>query len=361
MRLTRLVCKDFRCIEHAELHPSPGVNVIRGDNAQGKTTLLEAVLYLVTSKSHRTNQENELVRAGGEGFQLRCDVQRDDRTVSLEAYYWRGAKRVKVNGVAQTRISDILGRVNVVFFSPEDVELVRGPGSARRRFLDMELSQLSAVYLQALQNYRQILRQRNELLRKPRVDSALLEVWDEQMVAQGDVLRAERRAFVEELGGHAAEAHRVIAGGEELDVRYDPDLPPDADFAEVLLSARTSDLKQGVTTRGPHRDDLVIMIGGRRARLYGSQGQQRTAALALKLAELELVRGRVGENPILMLDDVLSELDEKRSRQLFTAIPDSVQCLVTTTDLTTRAGLFGPQSKTIHIREGRLEYAHAEG
>lgn len=355
MHLVRLKAEGFRCLNEIDYTPSPGLNVIRGDNAQGKTSLLEALLFAATSKSHRTTQESDLVQHGQEGFQVRAEVQRSGRDVVLESNYWRGAKRFKVNGVAQTRVSDILGKVNLVFFSPEDVDLVRGAASQRRRFLDMELSQLNPGYLNALQQYRQLLRQRNETLRKPDPDAALLDVWDEQLAAQGEALMKDRAAFVDALGEHAAAAYRQVAEDEPLKVTYKPDIREPGSLAATLKASRRSDLKQAVTSRGPHRDDLEFAIAGRPARHFGSQGQQRSTALALKLAEVELVHERAREYPVLMLDDVLSELDTRRSTRLFEAIPEGVQCLVTTTDLTDRQGLFGEDCSYSCIRSGRLE------
>jgi DNA replication and repair protein RecF len=353
MQLLRLTCAGFRCLADLDYRPAPGINVIQGDNAQGKTSLLEAVLFLTTSKSHRTTQESELVRQGEEAFRLHGEARRAQGEVVLDANWWRGAKRFRVNGVAQTRVSDILGKVNVVFFSPEDVDIVRGSATVRRRFLDMELSQLQPRYLRALQQYRQVLRQRNELVRKPRLDATLLDVWDEQLAREGEVLRSERGRFVESLTTLAAEAYQAVAPGEPLTVAYDPNVRGPLD--EALAASRDADRRNGLTTRGPHRDDLAIRIAGRPARQYGSQGQQRTAALALKLAELELIRREAGEYPILMLDDVLSELDENRSRRLFEALNPDVQCLITTTELTVREGLFGAGSARVQLREGRLE------
>ena len=355
MYLKQLTCKDFRCLSEVVFVPGPAINVIRGDNAQGKTTLLEALLYLATSKSHRTNQEAELRRYGQDGFQLSATVERSDRAVVMEANWWRGSKRFKVNGVSQTRLSDILGKVNLVFFSPEDVGLVRGAASIRRRFLDMELSQLHTGYLQALQNYRQVLRQRNGLLRRRHPESALLDIYDGQLVREGVVLMHERMAFINELSRYASEAYVRITNGEELTVVYRPDTRSEDALLEALTDARPSDIKQGVTTRGPHRDDIDLLVSKKNARQFASQGQQRSAALAIKLAELALIRDRTGEYPILLLDDVLSELDSQRSQRLFEAIPDAVQCVITTTDLTDRDGLFGAECRYFHIKEGCLE------
>lgn len=357
MHLTQLQCEHFRGLEALCFQPVPGTNVIRGENAQGKTSLLEALLFLTTSKSHRTTAESDLVRHGGDDFHIRGRVVRADRAVEMEAHWWKGNKRFKVNGLALQRVSDVLGKVNVVFFSPEDTALVQGAAAQRRRFLDMALSQLSPEYLHALQQYRQVLRQRNELLRNSNLDPAHLDAWDEQLAEQGETLMRERSTFLEQLAAHAADAYREIAAMEKLELAYRPDVKTVAPLLKALQAARRADLKQGVTTRGPHRDDFEFLIEGVAARNFGSQGQQKTAALTVKLAELRLARERTGEYPVLMLDDVVSELDASRSRRLFEALTRDIQCLVTTTDLTPQNGLFGRDCAEFLIKGGRLEEA----
>jgi len=350
MRLIELTCRDFRALNDITLTPQPGINIIRGGNAQGKTTLLEALLYAATSKSHRTTADRDLVRHGAAGFHVRANVQRADRTVQVEAAYAHGSKRFKVNGVAQTRVSDILGRVHLVLFSPEDLNLVKAGAGVRRRFLDMELSQIDSRYLHALQQYRQALRQRNELLRMRAPDPAVLAPWDAQLVQHGGVVIESRARYIAELSPYAAEAYAGIAGDEPLSVHYRPNTPAD-DLAATLESRREKDLRRKQTTHGPHLDDMELHISGTDARAFGSQGQQRSAVLALKLAELELIRAHVGEYPILMLDEVLAELDAGRARRLFEVVGDAVQCLVTTTEREPRLG-FGPGDCANFILEG---------
>lgn len=331
MYITRISCNGFRCLHDVDLSLSPTINLICGENAQGKTSLLEAVLFATTTKSHRTTNESDLVDHRGDGFQIRIDVERSDRSLHMESNYFRGAKRYKVNGIAQTRLSEILGKVNTVFFSPEDISLIKGSGSLRRKFLDMELSQLHAPYLNALQQYRQVLKQRNELLRTHTADASLFEIWEEQLVQHGVILVEKRTEFVEELTPLAIEAYKRIAGIEPFAFSYLPDVATGEDFTRILKESRNTDLRRKVTTRGPHRDDIEFFIDGQPARSKASQGQQKSAALALKLAELEWVRERIGEYPVLMLDEVIAELDPVRSAHLFDAIPDEVQCLITTT------------------------------
>jgi len=250
MYVLELTCENFRSLRDLFLAPGPGVNLIQGNNAQGKTSVLEALLYLATSKSHRTNLDSDLVHKGDPGFRLTAKVQRHGREVTVETVWWRGAKRIRVNGVNQARVSDLLGKINVVFFSPEDVALVRGAASQRRTFLDMEISQLNPAYLHALQQYRQAVRQRNELLRVPQPDHAQLDAWDLQLATHGHTLIEERRLFVEQLAAGASVAYREIAGGERMDLVYKPDVRPGSSLADTLAASRKTDLRQGLTTRG---------------------------------------------------------------------------------------------------------------
>ena len=355
MWLTQLTCRCFRCLGDIEFAPGPGLNIVHGDNAQGKTSLLEALLYVCTARSHRTQQERELVRHGEEGFSITARAERSDREVSLEAHYWQKAKRFKVNGVSQTRISDILGRINTVFFSPEDVGLIKGGGSPRRRFLDMEISQINAPYLAALQQYRQVLKQRNSLLKHPRPDVAMLEVWDAQLVGPGETLMRERARFVAALSELAATAYGRIATQEDLQLTYTPDVDEAGSFEAALARSRDTDIRRRQTMRGPHRDDIEIVIAGKSARVYGSQGQQKSAALALKLAEIDLIHDQTGEYPILMLDEVLAELDAHRAQHLFESLVDKVQCLVTTTERELTEKIGGRPYRRYQMTRGELE------
>lgn len=347
--------KAFRCIAEAALSPSPGLNLIRGNNAQGKTSVLESILYLATSKSHRTANERELLREGDPSFHLKCTAMRRERETLIEANWWKGQKRFRVNGVAQPRVSDILGVLNVVLFSPEDVELVKGGAAVRRLFLDMEISQIEPKYLHALQQYRIVLRQRNEALRLHNPDRDLIAVWDVQLSQRGVALRDYRAAFVAELNEAATARHAEIADGEALTLRYLPDIDANEDYEAVLRRTLPSDLKRQQTTRGVHRDDVEITVKSQAARAFGSQGQQKTAALSIRLAELELVRARTGEYPVLMLDEVLAELDAQRARQLFLAIPEAVQCIATTTQLSGAPAGYEGDFASFQMKEGSLE------
>ena len=334
MPIRCLQCRNFRGLADTPFEPAVGINVLRGKNAQGKTSVLEAIVYAATAKSPRTNNESEIVRHGEEDFHVRLEAERNEQPVVLEAHWWRGAKRVKVNGVAQTRLSDLLGRLHVVLFTPEDLDLVKGGAGGRRRFLDMTLAPLYPAYLGALQQYRQVLRQRNELLRAPRLDADLIGVWDAQLALYGLEVMRHRRAFVDELAESVRNGYQRIAGDEAVALQYEPDIRKDEEYLPMLEKARQSDFKRKLTSRGPHRDDVALLVQDHPARSHGSQGQQKSLTIALKLAGMEIIRNHAGDWPVLLLDEVLSELDEDRARRLVEAVPEEAQCIMTTTRLT---------------------------
>jgi DNA replication and repair protein RecF len=354
MRLRRFQCDGFRCLKEIDFAPGDGFSVLRGKNAQGKTSLLESILFAATSKSHRTNTEKDLVGKDGDGFRIALEAEASERSVKLEAFWRQGAKRFKVNGVPLERVSDILGHISVILFSPEDTALVRGGASVRRAFMDMELSQLSAAYLNALQNYRKALRQRNEILRQPHAPRGLLEAWDPQLARYGDELIAQRAAYLEELSALAQEAYLHLSGGEVLRAAYKPDIGPGENLYEAFGASADADVRRRQTTRGPHRDDIVLTVDGQPARSHGSQGQQKTAALCLRLADLELVKRRIGEYPALMLDEVFSELDAERVHRLFDVIDPSAQCIVTTTDTDPSSNPAGRDATQFLMEAGRV-------
>lgn len=355
MRLTRVQCRGFRGLQDTDFAPGPALNILSGANAQGKTSVLEAILYAATTRSHRASSDEELAHYGDNEFHVRVEAETTTHSVTIEAHWWREAKRFKVDGVAQTRLSDILGRLCVVFFSPEDINLVKGAASKRRLFLDMELSQALPPYLRALQQYRQALRQRNELLRRQCGDPALLEPWEQQLAGHGGTLVREREAYVRELAAVAAPLYGRIVEAEPLELTYKPDIADPSLMAIILAEARRGDLLRKTTGRGPHRDDMEISIAGKPARTYGSQGQQKSAALVLKLAEMELMRGQVGEYPVVLLDEALAELDATRGARLFDALPEEVQALITTAQPAQLPVHSRQHCHHFHIEGGRLE------
>jgi len=326
--LRNVTFRNFRNYESLNLQFSASVNLITGENAQGKTNILEGIYFLSTAKSHRTSRDDELIQRGKLWFYLKGQVLSGNVSNVVEITNACGEKKkVKINGKAQERISSVLGRMNVVMFSPEDLSLVKGAPSERRRFLDILISQISPSYLYALQEYLVALRQRNELLkgiRDKRAKADSLDSWNLLLVKSGVEIIEQRVSIVSELAKLAREKHNQLTSHqEELGVEYQCQLEsdPDLEFKQVyeksLNNLADSDIRRGSTSVGPHRDDLIFTVDGVDARKFCSQGQQRTAVLSLKLANLELISGKLNEYPIILLDDVMSELDENRASFLF--------------------------------------------
>ena len=328
MFLGNITFRNFRNYESLHLQFSTGVNLITGENAQGKTNILEGIYFLSTVKSHRTNRDDELIQRDKEWFYLKGQVScRNLSTVVEITNAWGEKKRIKINGRAQERISSVIGRINVVMFSPEDLSLVKGAPAERRRFLDILISRISPSYLQALQEYQSVLNQRNELLRSirdRRANSDSLDSWSALLIKSGTEIVKQRLSVIAELTKLAEEKHgQLTSEKEELYTEYQSRLEGSSDseihelYERSLNSAVDSDIRNGSTSVGPHRDDLMFTIDGVDARKFASQGQQRTIVLSLKLANLEFMSKSLEDYPIILLDDVTSELDENRASFLF--------------------------------------------
>lgn len=345
MHLASLQLLHFRNYSELSARFSPGLNVIFGDNAQGKTNLLEAIAFLATGKSHRTSRDQELIQEGHTALTARAAVERRTGELGLELTLGHDSrKQLKINGIAEKKIARLVGNLAVVFFSPDDLQLLKGSPAGRRRFLDIELSQISQTYLYHLMSYNRTLAQRNTLLKQDPVDPALLSIYDDQMLQSGAELVVRRAEAVRRLSILAAQYHGLLSEGKEvLRLEYqsqgaEPEQAPGApEVFERLLSQlqqrRREEIRRQITLVGPHRDDVGFWINERDARLYGSQGQQRTAVLALKMAELQFMAEELGEYPVLLLDDVASELDPHRRHYLLNAVREGIQTFVTCTDL----------------------------
>jgi DNA replication and repair protein RecF len=361
MRVTRLELFDFRNYHHLRLEPAPGLNLLVGPNAQGKTNLLESLYALATTKSARASRDSEMVRFGADACRIVADVAREaagdvevEMAIGAAGATNIGAERkiVKVNHGKQARVTDLIGNFNTVLFSSIDLDIVRGEPESRRRFLNYEIAQVSPRYVLALAVYKRALEQRNRLLKDVRwghvgVDS--LDAWTAQLIEHGAKLIERRRAYIEKLSAHAAEVHRALTNDvETLTVEYAPSFPlgttvvtaEDAvtAFRNALAGVRRDEIQRGTTLLGPQRDDLAFRVGADTegavdVKTFGSQGQQRTVALSLRLAERRLIEEMVGEPPVVLLDDVLSDLDEQRRAQIFALALSGGQTFLTTTDL----------------------------
>ena len=336
MNIRSIELKNFRNYENLEIFFDEGTNILFGDNAQGKTNILEAAYMSGTTKSHKGIRDKEMIRFGEEEAHLKTVVARGGREYQIDMHLKKNrAKGIAIDKIPIKKASELFGILNIVFFSPEDLNIIKNGPAERRRFLDSELCQLDRIYLADLTNYNKILAQRNKLLKdmiyRPSL-SDTLPVWDMQLIETGKKIIRRRKQFVDELREIVSDIHYRISGGkEELFLKYEPNID-DIFFEDELSRAKEKDKKLCQTSVGPHRDDLLFSIGDVDIRKYGSQGQQRTSALSLKLSEIELVRKSISDTPVLLLDDVLSELDSSRQNYLLNNISDT-QTIITCTGL----------------------------
>ncbi|MEM1502470.1 DNA replication/repair protein RecF [Domibacillus sp. 8LH] len=346
MHIEQLALENYRNYESLLVEFDNTVNVIIGENAQGKTNIIESIYVLAMAKSHRTSNDKDLIRWEAEYAKIKGRVQKKHQSLPIELLISKKGKKAKVNHLEQTRLSQYIGNMNVVMFAPEDLTLVKGSPQVRRRFIDMEIGQVSPVYLHDLSLYHKVLQQRNHYLKqlqtKKASDLTMLEVLTEQLVELAVKVTKKRFEFIHLLQKWAGPLHAGISRGvEELAIVYEPaagikEEQSDEQIRSALLDlfqrSRTREVDRGVTLTGPHRDDLLFYVNGKNIQTFGSQGQQRTTALAVKLAEIELIQSEIGEYPILLLDDVLSELDDYRQSHLLNTIHGKVQTFVTTTN-----------------------------
>ena len=349
MQITELTLRSYRSYETLHLAFDPGVQIFLGANAQGKTNIIEALYYAAFGRSHRTSSDAELIRVGADGAYIGLSFRRHDVPGELSFTFARGARRRITYAGESLRQRDLVGLLPMVLFSPEDLFLVKGAPALRRRYLDAELSQASPAYYGELLRYTRILKQRNAVLKDIRERLAApddLPPWDAQLARSAAYIVTRRIAAVAQLGALSARVQAVLAAGEELALAYEIAGAGAEDFAEddmteslhlwynkMLCEGRARDIARAATGVGPHLDDLVLRVGGMSLRSYGSQGQQRTGALALKLAELFYLQENIGEAPILLLDDVMSELDADRRRALLDFIRhEHIQTFITATD-----------------------------
>lgn len=336
MILKSVELNNFRNYESLHMELDSGTNILYGDNAQGKTNILESIYVNGTTKSHKGSKDREMIRFGCEESHIRTIVEKGGVDYQIDMHLKKNSsKGIAINRIPIRKASELFGILNLVFFSPEDLNIIKNGPSERRRFLDMELCQLNKLYLYELTRYNKILNQRNKLLKdiifRPELKDTL-SVWDDQLVESGKKIIEAREEFVGELGVIVQKIHKSLSGNkEELILSYEPDSRAE-ELEKKMMDYRERDMKFGQTTAGPHRDDLSFFVDKVDIRRFGSQGQQRTSALSLKLSEIELVKKSIHDTPILLLDDVLSELDSNRQNFLLNSIHD-IQTLITCTGL----------------------------
>ena len=358
MVIERLELKDFRNYEKLDINFDRYTNIIYGDNAQGKTNILEAIFLGATTKSHKQSKDKDIIRFGSDESHIRIELKKNEIPYKLDMHLRKNrSKGIAVNGVPIKKAAELLGILNIVFFSPEDLSIIKNGPSERRRFIDLELCQLDPYYLHNLSVYNKTVNQRNRLLKDMKDMSGInemLDVYDEQLLSSGIKLIERRKRFIEELNDIIHDIHFKISGErEKCIIKYDPDIDT-KDYKRALSSVRNKDLKFKTTSIGPHRDDIIFDINGNDVRKFGSQGQQRTTALSLKLSEIKLIKENTKDSPVLLLDDVLSELDAKRQNFLLESIVD-IQTVITCTGLDDFVSRRFDVNRTYHIVNGRVE------
>lgn len=354
---------DYRNYDFLTLQFDKGTNILYGDNAQGKTNILEAIYVAATTKSHKGSKDREIVNFDKQEAHIRAYIEKEDIEIRLDMHLRKNkSKGIAIDGQKIKKAADLLGICNVVFFSPEDLGIIKNGPAERRRFVDMELCQLDNFYLYNLNHYNKIVNQRNKLLKDMYMNPDLketLNIWDSQLISFGSKIIERRRFFIDQLNEIMNGIHKKLSGDkEDLVIQYEPDVKID-DFEKVLRMNQARDIKLKMTSVGPHRDDFSFLIGDVDIRKYGSQGQQRTAALSLKLSEIELVKKITKDTPILLLDDVLSELDSNRQNYLLNSIGD-IQTIITCTGLEEFVNNRFELNKVFKVMNGTVECMNGE-
>ena len=334
MYIESLQLNNYRNYNELNMSFDKNTNILYGDNAQGKTNILEALYMAATTKSHRGSKDREIIKINEDEAHIKLYIKKSDNTHRIDMHLRKNKnKGIAIDSIPIRRSTELFGLLNVIFFSPEDLAIIKNGPSERRRFLDLELCQISRLYYQNLSSYHKVLNQRNNLLKQLIYNKGLsdtLDVWNKQLVDFGSKIINERNNFIDMLNEIIKDIHKKLTSGKEsLVIVYDKNVETE-DFEKTLNDRLDKDLNYCSTQTGPHRDDVIFMVNGMDARKYGSQGQQRTIALSLKMAEIQLVKKIIRDNPILLLDDVMSELDSSRRQALIEEIRD-IQTIITCT------------------------------
>lgn len=360
MFIKEIELKDFRNYKELKTVFSEKVNIFLGNNAQGKTNLLESIYLNAMAKSFKNVRDRELIRFGEDLCRIKSKAFADGEELNTEIVINReGKKIIKIDGVKAVKTSELLERLFIIIFSPEDMKIVKDEPEKRRKFIDRELCQIKPGYYSDLSNYKRVLKQRNVYLKEYQIENSILDIWDCELVKYGSSIILKRKEFIEKINKISCEIHDKISGGiEKLELKYETNVKEFDDienkFYKLLKNTRNSDIRNRNTGIGPHKDDLKISANDIDLRKFGSQGQQRTAALSLKLSEIKLIEEEVGEKPILLLDDVLSELDNERQRYLINSLGEN-QMFITTTDFSGKVSESMPNGKVFKINNGMIE------
>ena len=357
LKIKQLKLKNYRNYDLLDLKFDDHTNIFYGDNAQGKTNILESIYLCGTTKSHRGTKDRDLIKFGEEESHIEAIVIKNNVSFQIDLHLKKNSpKGIAINKIPIKRASELFGILNIVFFSPEDLNIIKDGPSERRRFVDLELAQLDKVYLSDLSNYNRIVNQRNKLLketydRKELID--ILDVWDLQLIKYGNKIIDRRNLFISQINEIIEKIHKKLTGEKENILLSYESSCGEINLEQAILKNREKDIKMKNTSVGPHRDDICFTVNGLDIRKFGSQGQQRTAALSLKLSEIELVKKIIDDTPILLLDDVLSELDKNRQNYLLDSISD-VQTLITCTGLDDFVNHKFSIHKILRVEEGHV-------
>ncbi len=332
MFIKEIYLKNFRNYEEQKIELNENVNVFYGNNAQGKTNVLEALYFCALGRSFRTHKESELINFKDSFSNINVNYQKNDRDNSIEiSLNKKNSKVIKFNGIKLNKNSELVGHINLVIFSPDDIMILKQGPALRRKFLDILISQLKPKYLHELNEYNKILEQRNAMLKSKRLET--IDIWNEQLATQTEKIYNYRKEYIEKIQKKLTVIHPGLTDNKEtIEIKYKTRFKNKESFIKILEENKPLDMLRGYTSEGAHREDFEISINKKSLNLYGSQGQHRTAVLALKIAELNIIKEEIGENPVLLLDDVTSELDEHRVMSIFEVVKD-YQVLITCTDI----------------------------
>lgn len=359
MFIKKLMLMNYRNYENLNIDFGKNVNVFMGDNAQGKTNILEAIYYAAFAKSHRTSKDRELIswNSNRSFISLSVGKERLDKKIDI-AILKDGKKAIAINSIKINKIGELFGNFNVVMFSPEDLKIIKESPGLRRKFIDMELCQLDKKYYFNLVQYNKVLGERNVVLKNRSLSEEVLDIYDSQLASFGEYIIKARLRYIEALNTYGDEIHKEITlGKEEIKFKYESSIKNlenlKEDFYKQLIKNRRKDIERGISTVGPHRDDFSVLINGVDTKSYGSQGQQRTAVLTIKFASLKIIKEINGEYPVLLLDDVLSELDFNRKKYILSTIKD-IQTIITCTGIADLNDYLDSTSKIFKVKNGRV-------
>lgn len=367
MYIQSLKLKNFRNYDDLDIEFSKKFNIIYGDNAQGKTNILEAIFLCSSGRSHRTSKDAELLNINKNEYYIDIEYIKEEADASIEISYKKDEKKkIRINQIPIKKLGNLMGNLNTVIFSPEDLLIIKEGPSERRRFIDITISQIKPTYFYDLQQYMKILYQRNSLLKEIQKKKSLLdtlEIWNKNLVTTGSRIIKVREEFIRRLDKYVEVSHGKLTNGQEkLHLKYAPFIKINENpslieieklFMHSLEQTMNKDLFKATTLTGPQRDDYEIYLNDINLKQFGSQGQQRTAVLAIKLSEIDLMKNETGEFPIILLDDVMSELDKNRQRYLIENLKD-IQAFITSTDIDFIECIENIDKKIIHVKNGKI-------